>query len=368
MRMKTFQAATMNEAMGLVRDALGDEAIIVSTYTHRDGGGVEITAAVEQRVDEDFATEEAQSLRYGSGNGRLFVPDEDFGDLDPAELGALIGDSLAWHGIPARIAERLMQAALRVGLDDAVGALAEALDESYRFPGLSADNRPVILIGPPGSGKSIATAKIAARCVMERRPVHVISTDSSRAAAGEQLAALCRVMSAPFVETADPRELAYAVNAASADAKLVVDTAGINLHAATERRALKALIEASGAEPVMVLAAGTDAMEAGELAAQAVSLGARRFIATRLDAARRLGALVAAAELGGLAFADAGASPYVGRGFERLDALALAHRLLADPDAAVAEDPVTELNPFAAAQRGAPKSAVSRSPSFRAAE
>ena len=41
MRMKTFQAATMSEAMALVRDALGDEAIIVSTHSHRDGGGVE---------------------------------------------------------------------------------------------------------------------------------------------------------------------------------------------------------------------------------------------------------------------------------------------------------------------------------------
>jgi len=365
MRMKTFRAATMSEAMALVRDALGDEAIIVSTHSHRDGGGVEITAAVEQRVEDDFATNEAQTLRYGSGDGRLFVPQEDFSDLDPARLGALIADALSWHGVPARIAERLMQAALRVGLDDGIGALAEALDESYRFPGLSADNRPLILIGPPGSGKSIAAAKIAARCVMDRRPVQVISTDSSRAAAGEQLAALCRVMSAPFVETADPRELAYAANAAPGDAKLVIDTAGINLHAATERRALKALIEAGGAEPVMVLAAGTDAMEAGDLAGQAASLGVRRCIATRLDASRRLGALIAAADLGGLAFADAGASPYVGRGFERLDALALAHRLLADPDAAIAEDPVTELNPFATARA---RPAAPRSPSFRVAE
>src|SRR3546814_11855863 len=55
----------------------------------------------------------------------------------------------------------------------------------------------------------------------------------------------------------------------------------------------------------------------------------------RLDAARRLGALIAAAELGGLAFADAGASPSVGRGFARLYALALAHRLLAHPHASV---------------------------------
>lgn len=377
MRMKTFQAATMSEAMGLVRDTLGEDAIIISTATHRDGRGVEITAAVEQHVEDDFATDEARALRYGEGDGRLFVPQEDFADLDPAQLGALVGDSLSWHGVPARIAERLMQAALQVGLDDAVGALAEALDESYRFPGLGPDNRPLILIGPPGSGKSVAAAKIAARCVMDRRPVQVISTDRSRAAAGEQLAALCRVMNAPFTETADARDLAATIDQTAPDARLVIDTAGINLHAAGERRGLLQLIEASGAEPVMVLAAGTDAMEAGELAAQAAALGARRVIATRLDAARRLGALVAAAELGGLAFADAGASPFVGRGFERLDALALAHRLLADPDAAMAgEDPVAELNPVAPAGRAAARSAdrsadrpiVSRSPSFRAAE
>src|SRR5690606_10207818 len=102
------------------------------------------------------------------------------------------------------------------------------------------------------------------------------------------------------------------VDAVPAEAKLVIDTAGINLHAAAERRALKELIQASGAEPLAIFAAGIDAMEAGELAAQAVALGARRYIGTRLDAARRLGGLVAAADLGGLAFADAGASPFVG--------------------------------------------------------
>src|SRR3546814_1181398 len=62
---------------------------------------------------------------------------------------------------------------------------------------------------------SFPTRRSSDLCVMERRPVYVISTDSSRAAAGEQLAALCRVMSAPFVETADARELAYVINARS---------------------------------------------------------------------------------------------------------------------------------------------------------
>lgn len=347
MRLKTFQAATMSEAMNLVRQALGDEAIIVSTYTHRNGG-VEITAAVEQHTEDDFATPEAQALRYGQGNGRLFVPDEDFGsEQQPAaDIAETLAAALAWHGVPFRTAERLVQAALQVGLDDPIGALAEVLDETYRFPGLSGDNRPLILIGPPGSGKTIASAKIAARCVMERRPVYVISCDDSRAAAGEQLATLCRVMNTPFLDVSGPRELAAAIDAAPADAKLVIDTAGINLHAASERGNLKALIQASGAEPLAVFAAGSDAMEMGELAAQAVALGVRRFIPTRLDAARRLGALIAAADQAGLAFADAGASAFVGKGFERLDALALAHRLLADPDALAAAD-TTPSNIFA---------------------
>jgi flagellar biosynthesis protein FlhF len=346
MRLKTFQAATMTEAMDLVRQSLGDEAIIVSTYTHRNGGGVEITAAIEQQTEDDFATPEAQALRYGQGNGRLFVPDEDFAGRDEAQIGELIMGALGWHGVPGRVAERLTQAALRVGLDDAVGALAEALDETYRFPGLSTDNRPLILIGPPGSGKTVVAAKLAARCVMERRPVQVISTDVSRAAAGEQLAALCRVMSAPFLEAADARELQYAVGQTPDTSKLIIDTAGVNLHDAAERKALKALIQASGAEPVAVLAAGTDAVECGELAAQAVALGARRYVGTRLDAARRLGALVAAADLGGLAFADVSASAFIGKGFERCDALSMAHRLLADPDARAAVEPEDDMQYF----------------------
>lgn len=346
MRLKTFQAQTMTEAMDLVRQSLGDEAIIVSTYTHRNGAGVEITAAIEQGSDDDFVTPEAQALRYGQGNGRLFVPDEDFASQDEQQVGELILGALSWHGVPGRVAERLTQAALRVGLDDPVGALAEALDETYRFPGLTTDNRPLILIGPPGAGKTVVAAKLAARCIMERRAVQVISTDVSRAAAGEQLAALCRVMSAPFIEAADARELNYAVGQTPDAAKLIVDTAGINLHDASERRALKALIQASGAEPVAVLAAGTDAMEAGEMATQAVALGARRYVPTRLDAARRLGALVAAADLGGLAFADASTSAFIGKGFERCDSLTLAHRLLADPDARTALDPDSDMNYF----------------------
>ena len=47
MRLRTFTAATMSEAMALVRARLGADAIIVSTE-EGDDGATRVTAAVEQ--------------------------------------------------------------------------------------------------------------------------------------------------------------------------------------------------------------------------------------------------------------------------------------------------------------------------------
>lgn len=337
MRLKTFSAATMTEAMDLVRQTLGDEAIIVSTTQSRTDGHVEITAAVESDSEDDFATPEARAWRAASGGPRSFIPAEDFSVRDMADTGdfaALLQGALTWHGVPPLLCGRLVEIALRVELDDAPGALSEALDELFRFPGLPSDNRPAILVGPPGSGKSVAVAKLAARGVLEQREVLVISCDLARAAAGEQLAALCRVMAVPFQEAASPDELA-ALMAQAGDAKVVIDTTGINPYAAKERDRLKELIRLSGAEPLLVLPAGGDPQEAADVARVFGGLGVRRMLPTRLDACRRLGGLLAAADAAGLSFADAGFSPFVGKGFERLDPLQLAHFLLRDPDTGV---------------------------------
>ena len=48
MRLKTFTAPSMPEAMRLVRDQLGPDAIIVSSQPADKGKGVIVTAAIEQ--------------------------------------------------------------------------------------------------------------------------------------------------------------------------------------------------------------------------------------------------------------------------------------------------------------------------------
>ena len=73
-------------------------------------------------------------------------------------------------------------------------------------------------------------------------------------------------------------------------------------------------------------------------------IGARRQIITRLDAARRLGAPLAAAGGGGLAFSDVSSSPHASCGLHPLDSASLARLLLshaAQPAPAVgAEEPL----------------------------
>jgi flagellar biosynthesis protein FlhF len=92
--------------------------------------------------------------------------------------------------------------------------------------------------------------------------------------------------------------------------------------------ALAAFVDATRAEPLLVLAAGADAMEAGDVATAFAGIGCRRIIATRLDVARRLGALLSAADIGRLALAGATAGPHAAEAVSTLSPFSLGRLLL----------------------------------------
>jgi flagellar biosynthesis protein FlhF len=75
-----------------------------------------------------------------------------------------------------------------------------------------------------------------------------------------------------------------------------------------------------------------DSMEAADMAEAMAEAGARVLLATRLDLARRIGAIPAAAAAG-LAIAEAGTGPGAADGLAPMTAEALAARLLAAPSA-----------------------------------
>ncbi|MGG5808897.1 GTP-binding protein [Falsiroseomonas sp. CW058] len=289
MRLRTIQAPRMADAMARLRAELGEDAVILST--RRTGDGVEVTAAQEPD-DEPL----------------VIAP----GDATPARA---IPPALLRHNLPPALAARLGGV-----------PLPAALAAAFRFEPLPAEARPLLLAGPPGAGKTLTAAKLATRFVLSGRAPLLVTADGRRAGATEQLAAFARVLGLPLAVAASPSALAKALARREAGQPAIVDLPGCDPFRPAETRALVAFRDAAGGAPVLVLPAGLDAEEAAETARAFHLLGCRHLLPTRLDAARRLGGVLAAADAG-LAFTEAGIGPDAAGDLVAMDAAWLAERL-----------------------------------------
>lgn len=331
MRLKSFTAPTMSEAMEMVRAELGDDAIIVSTQRAAGSKGVRITAALEH-AEANLAVAEL------------------LGESNTANAAERVRAVLVEHGTPARLVERLVNAARTAEIADPVLACAAALEAGFAFAHLPehAAPRPFMLVGPNGSGKSVSVAKLAARSVLKQRRVGVITCDNLRAGAVEQLAAFTSILEIELVRARGPESLARAVADSQGRFDLtLIDSPGLNAFRPADMEYLQALIEAADVEPILVQAAGGDATEAAEIAEAFATVGATRLFATRLDTTRRLGGTLAAAEAGQLALCDVSASPHVASGLSSISALSLARLLMpsAAPAAAAMSAPASASSP-----------------------
>lgn len=319
MRLRTYTAPTMTEAMALVREELGEDAIIVSTKRGAGGKGFCITAARES-IDADDA---------------LLAAFEGEDAPPPPDVPATLRQALAFHGVPGPLTERLVAAAASLHGDDPTLALAGAFDAAYSFAPLPSrgGGKPLMLVGPPGGGKTLSVAKLATRAKLAKLPVEVITTDTVRAGAVEQISAFTRILKAEL-KTADRAEtLRKAVHSAQAKAVVLIDTPATNPFNDAEMDRLESFIAAVAAEPILVLAAGGDALESAEIGAAFADVGATRLLATRLDMSRRLGGVLAAVDAGRLRFSEVSITPQVASGLSPINPVSLAR--LVTPQTAV---------------------------------
>jgi flagellar biosynthesis protein FlhF len=318
----------MGQAMDLLRRELGNDAIIVST--ENTDHGIKIVAALEE------AEEEIPTI------GRVVA--DPLGPEPVDDPIDVVHEALLQHGLPNRLLEKLIDASFIVGADDPTEALAGALARIYDFEPLAPSrgpNQPLMLLGAPGAGKTVTIAKLAARAVFAKRKVRIITTDTVRAGGIEQLQAFARIMKLQLYIAETDRQLARLVDAAAPDEHILIDTPGINPFSARDLAEVTALAAAVPAEPVLVMAAGGDVVDAMEQAQRFAALGIRRLLVTRLDMVRRLGSVLAAADAAAMAFSDCSRTPAVADGLNPLDPMGLAKMLLPEPAATTSAQPAT---------------------------
>ena len=312
MRLKSYIAPSMAEAMALIREELGDDAIIVSTQRAAGGKGVRITAALEPGDRDDEI-------------------DDLLREAERTPVADVVKDALVDHNLPPRLVEQLTHAARGCGLDDPQAACAAALESNFVFAPLPDHGapRPFLLVGPPGNGKSMTVAKLAARSTMKGRRVGVISADNVRAGANSQLSAFTSILKIDLISARGPETLQRAINNCLGQYDIVfVDSPGLNPFKQGDLDYLAAMVEAANVEPILVLAAGGDPVEAGEIGEAFGGVGATRLLATRLDTTRRLGSILAAAEAAPLMLCDVSASARVVNGVTPISAAVMARMIM----------------------------------------
>lgn len=324
MRLKTFTAPTMTEAMALVKEHMGADAIIVSTQDI-PGSGVRLTAALDRDPDLDDDVGPVPALQE---------------QLDVAEA------ALTRHNLPDRLRIRLCDLMAReTAAASAQQLLAGALDEIFDFAPLPEKNTPRALafVGPPGSGKTLAVAKTAARAVMKKRKVTVLSTDYKRAGGNAQLMAFTKILRAELLLAKSPEELkARFAEIRDADV-ILVDTASCNPYKGTEIGTLCEFMKAIPSETILVNPAGIDAYESADIANAFADGGATRVMISRLDVAARLGGALYGADSGNLSLCNVSMTAQVADGLAALSPLALAKLLIPSHRADTAKPSFSEV-------------------------
>jgi flagellar biosynthesis protein FlhF len=194
-----------------------------------------------------------------------------------------------------------------------------------------AASRLVALVGPTGVGKTTSIAKLAANFrLKEKRDVGLITVDTYRIAAVEQLRTYAEIIDLPMQVVSTPREMREAVRRLDGLDLILMDTAGRSPRDEIKIQELKSFLNEAGADEVhLVLSSVAGSRTLEQTARRFAAVGTTALILTKLDEATALGNLLPLVRSSGLPLSYLTNGQNVPDDIETADAARLARLLLA---------------------------------------
>lgn len=324
MRMKMFAAESFEAAKAMIFAEMGEDAVILSE--RETDGGVEVRAAID-KLSGGAVPNEPMFLRNArdQGHGR--------GVENP--LFSRVRDALMWHGAPTRFADRV--AAESAGISQGAFETPEAAIEAGLGRIVTCDplparlERDIVLVGPPGHGRTATAAKLTRRAAIASAEIIPLAADLDGTAGGHQLASYLELEQNQIRVAETPDDLFSTLRTLRGqNRRCVIDLPAINPFDEEDMASLQDLIAVVRAEPLLVFSAEGHPEDQAEAAKSFARAGVKRAILTKLDVVKRRGGAVAALSSAGIAFSHLAVTPFIGGGLVPAAPSRLASLLLED--------------------------------------
>ena len=343
MKVKKYEAPTMQEALEAVKKDLGHDAVILHTKTCRKNGFfglwgkemVEITASHDINIMERPISNTGNLVRYykkvleeeskaEAGYTRL---DMKLLHSDLNEVKSLVLSLLrrSKHTDLADLSDELLDAYLLLIEQEVSEELSKEIIHKIHneLKGEEVNNQErirkclihsimnmldtvepitfhseglnkVALVGPTGVGKTTTIAKLAADFALRKKKnVALITIDTYRIAAIEQLRTYADIINVPLEVVLTPSEIKYAVEKHKQRDLILIDTAGRSQKNAMQMLELKSFIEAiEPNETHLVLSTTSNEKNVRDIIERFKVLSIDKVIFTKLDEAVTFGLIL----------------------------------------------------------------------------
>jgi flagellar biosynthesis protein FlhF len=295
MKIKRFEAASMSEALRMIKREFGEDAVILSAKNMKKSsrlfgagkcGKVVVTAAVDALLanpeDADGTKQGSSRLADGqsdiisnmrrqqraapiapitrTGQQKLrdkfmqFRPQAGNFPQESAVSCSNLQNHLIEQGMTNALAAELThkvlgllpsgnarESEIRTALAQVVAV--KGLVAPMRLFGRSRD-RIKVMVGPHGSGKTTAAAKLAAQAILQKKQKPAVLTlDNQRIAGTVELERYARIMGFELERADNPEQVQDALRHLKAADVIIVDTPGINPDDREHRDHLAGLLE-----------------------------------------------------------------------------------------------------------------------------
>ena len=164
---------------------------------------------------------------------------------------------------------------------------------SQWIPGIFRGQRAVVLVGPTGVGKTTTIAKIAANfSLIDAKKVGLITVDTYRIAAVDQLKRYAEIIGIPLHVAFDPQELKEGIAKMKDRDLILIDTAGRSQNNFLQINELKNYLQDVDAEIHLVISATTKSTDVDEIVRAFGQVSIDRVIITKLDETTSYGVIL----------------------------------------------------------------------------